>query len=385
MLYIKPYSIIVALASFAFDADAFSPAMRSRDHSIIAPFFVRSNHAMDSNIRSSYVSALQASNVGYDDLQPGDIVAWSTGSLPVEALVALLSGDEYSHAAVVSDIAPKVFEQVGSIPVRKYDFTQDESRLGRLTTVTRFEGIDVDAVLSVAQADVDNKIHYSWDNLGYLAALLFLKDPSIVLTAPDTVTKALKLYFTALLQSPRPTSESTFCSEFVFKCFYEADIELKIENPSIIRATSRSSILNLVMDECNSIPDEEFEVVFKPMDRSDRIQTVSDVDAETALNEAAGDILKILKGENKMKAASAVDADGGIDVELIDSEFIQTVIDFVLAVEGVNLDDSLSYKEKVKTALSNIDKKTLVTPGELTRIANENAVKLGSFVLPKKE
>jgi len=305
-------------------------------------------------------------------LKPGDILVWETGSTKLEELVALLSGDDYSHAAIVSG-NNKVFEQVQA-SAQEIDFMiDDETRFNRRITVTRLEGIDVNAVLDAAREDVNAAVPYSFSGLGALAVLLFLNDPLIIKGSSKSVIDALKEFIgavTLLGGFGIEKGESTFCSQFVYKCFDEADTTLEIRSPVLSRThTEGKTLLDCCIEDISNkeevdITDEEDPVV-------PSISTSSSTDGDVMIEDSAAILLKALKEEGSETIASATDK--------IDKELLSAVIKYALCTERVNLPESLSKKERVLTALGNMCKKSMVTPGELTRIANKNAVFLGSF------
>mmetsp|Transcript_35031 Transcript_35031/g.39120 ORF Transcript_35031/g.39120 Transcript_35031/m.39120 type:complete len:262 (-) Transcript_35031:51-836(-) len=253
----------------------------------------------------------------------------------------------------------------------------DETRFNRRITVTRLEGVDVNAVLDAARKDVNAAVPYSFSGLGALAVLLLLNDPLIIKGSSEIVIGALKQFIGTVITVGGfgiEKGESSFCSQFVYKCFDAADTTLEIRNPVLSRTyTEGKTLLDCCIEDISNtevdITDEEDPVV-------PSISTSSSTDGDVMIEDSAAILLNALKKGGSETIASATDK--------IDKELLSAVIKYALCHERVNLPESLSKKERVLTALCNCCKKSMVTPGELTRIANKNAVFLGSFEIESK-
>mmetsp|Transcript_38447 Transcript_38447/g.80900 ORF Transcript_38447/g.80900 Transcript_38447/m.80900 type:complete len:362 (-) Transcript_38447:9-1094(-) len=308
-------------------------------------------------------------NFKVEDLKQGDIVSWSTGDSALDKIVARFSKDEISHSAIIYDPPSTCIEQAGG-ECRPHNFFEDPTRSDRTVTVIRFKDIDVNSVISGAEEQLD--VPYSFIGLGYLAVLLILNDPSVLFPPSPKIKLAIIAFMAYVIDRHlrnKETNESTFCSQFVYKAFSDAGIELKIRDPVVLRPDSFSAPQETILESV-------IERVSMTKDLQEPMRARAWV-LPTSIEEAASNLLKAIEGNDPDidYVASAKD-------DTLDEDLMSVVVEFALAVEGNNLPEGISYKEKVSMALRSLAKKDLVTPGELTRIANDNAELLGSFVNP---
>mmetsp|Transcript_4651 Transcript_4651/g.5348 ORF Transcript_4651/g.5348 Transcript_4651/m.5348 type:complete len:225 (-) Transcript_4651:46-720(-) len=223
--------------------------------------------------------------------------------------------------------------------------------------------------------------------------MLLLNDPSVLLTATQPTLEGVIAFIKFFIGygGMEQTDESTFCSEFVYKCYKRAGIELEIQDPTFERNASfgSSTILDLVKEGCSeddNLSGEGFEVDSSIVGVGNE-NRISAAKAKIAINNEASKLLKLLKEEKLSKAAAPSEetTTTAVATTRIDKKkLVKAVVGFALTSEKKNLSKIRNYKQKVLTALDRLDKKYFVTPGELTRIKNKNAVKVGSFVISKQ-
>ena len=159
---------------------------------------------------------------GHKSLLKGDILVWSANiGDPFEEAVALMSGDEkMTHAALVSrKDTNEVIEQVpGGATTNQYPWT---------VYVMRREK-SLAPVLDVAEESLEAKDPLSYKNLLTLAILLLLKQPHLLCTQEEAITKAFIGFFQLASGELTENPNSAYCSEFVYNCYEKAGSEYKL-------------------------------------------------------------------------------------------------------------------------------------------------------------
>lgn len=184
------------------------------------------------------------SKLELETLQPGDILLWSTKvESAFERAIALLSGEEITHSAIVSRNIGTVIEQVpGGTRTKQYPW----ERQGRYVYVMRRQGIDLDPVLKIAEASLQSKDPLSYKNLLTLSTLLALKRPNLLMNKNEAIAQGFNEFFQSAAKCyQKETTNSTYCAEFVFDCFEKAGPEYALKLDRALDRETTNPSMNL--------------------------------------------------------------------------------------------------------------------------------------------
>jgi hypothetical protein len=100
------------------------------------------------------------SNIGFKDINPGDIVCFMAGehANAISNLIVLLSGDPYSHAALVCD-TNKIVEATPP-KIQKSKLNNTPRFGGRTITASRLKKIDPQPLFKAADIYFNQDIPY---------------------------------------------------------------------------------------------------------------------------------------------------------------------------------------------------------------------------------
>jgi len=333
--------------------------------------------------------------VGPQDLRPGDILVWSTNKKsPFEKAIALLSGDEATHAAIVSrhDTNVVIEQKPPFATLNRYPW----NRQGRKVTVLRFEttddtGVDLDKVLRNAEESLKAKHSMSYKDLLTLAIQLLLRQPELLSTHSDVVMEGFIAFFKSFNEFADPTAEtvnSTYCSQFVFDCFERAGHNLQIDR---------------ILDKPVSIPIADGPLMDVPLKSAKKAkktttngingtplskpcETALRADKEDKVDERIIDsFLQCIQLARKEYNINPRTSNGD---EIVHPALARAIMDFANQFENPDninnkeVEPMLSVEELTVYAMHRLKEtnKSLVTPGDLLRIRNENVQIVGSFI-----
>lgn len=312
---------------------------------------------------------------GHKSLKAGDILVWSTNTGdPFEEAVALMSGDEMTHAALVSrNDTNKVIEQVpGGTTTNQYPWT----RQGRTVYVMRRENLlDLAPVLDVAEESLEAKDPLSYKNLLTLAILLLLKQPHLLCTEEEAITKAFIGFFQLASGELTENPNSAYCSEFVYDCYEKAGPEYKLDLDRTVDNQDDGAMEKLFKKIMKHIrADSDSGGSDEPQMKQLKTSPLKQIDAAEH-HRGFLEAVKAAKKEHEEKS-KLLKASNVLEEE-IDAKLAAAILDFARA----SLDGTEPVTDPVELAryaLNNLKTKAnLVTPGDLTRI--KNAPKVGTF------
>jgi hypothetical protein len=322
------------------------------------------------------------SNIGFKDINPGDIVCFTAGEHAdaISNLIVLLSGDPYSHAALVCDT--NKFVEATPPKLQKSELNNTTRFGGRTITAGRLKGIDLRPLFEAADIYFNQGIPYGWGDLVMVGFLLLRKNPAAVLD-PRFARAVSAFLMMAVRKSKKARvqskSSAMFCSQFVYQCFLDAGHVLEINKPALpFRAgEEEETLLDLVIDKVSG--DDKLLSQHQPYMGRDGRDSYASEDEEQIIKELY-EALKAVEdpsNEDVLKTASP-------SPDLL----YAAVIDFALAYANDTVDESfmkatlektVSKQELICLALNKVKEAKYVTPGDLTRIANANGIVVGSF------
>lgn len=325
-------------------------------------------------------------NFGHKNLKAGDIVVWSTkiGDAFEEA-VAILSGDEMTHAGLVSrrDISVVIEQVPGGTTTNPYPW----HRQGRTVYVMRLESLkDLGPVLRVAEASLKAKDPLSWKNLLTLAILLLLKQPHLLYTHNKAIRDGFITFFRGAAQDPSTeTPNSAYCSEFVYDRYEKAGSKYKLDLDRVLDKQSDEAVEKLFQKIVKHVQTDSAgsgsEPPKKKLKKSHPSKLKEPEDHHKSLLKA----VKAAKQHRHVRARLRKSS-RRISEEEIDQELAAAILDFARASLKAadpkdQPDKDLSPVELALYALDHLKTKAnLVTPGDLTRIKNDDATMVGTFV-----
>jgi len=310
----------------------------------------------------------------------------------------LLTGDDYSHSALVTRDKETIVEQTP--PKIRHAPIEDYKRFaGRALTVSRLRDVELEPVHKSADVYYDEGQPYGNAELAWVGFLLLLKHPSALLDRRlyNAIYTFLKKAVASKKEADVKNDSKTkpmFCSQFVYQCYDDGGQTLKIRNRALggkrrLAAFApptppETNLVDLVMERV-----ERDELRPQPVGLYANAARSSGPSEEDIVNE----LYEALKGADEEALKRSADDRLQAYDAVVGQDLAQAVVDFAIAYaeaipdgSGTNIrakmTEPASEQERIMEALNKIKNANYVTPGDLTRIANKNAVLVGSFEVP---
>ncbi|AKL96297.1 hypothetical protein CACET_c28520 [Clostridium aceticum] len=176
-------------------------------------------------------------NIKFDDLHHGDVLL-CRGEGWLSDLIVLFDGGIYSHAALYAGKEDNIHYVIHA--TKKGMLKMELALLSSetFTDVFRFnknshklgdEGYPYEPVISIGQHYVDEKTKYAFDHLILLALLGITRKIPLDVTSKKIMRSILDNATAYIFEMLDKGTTPMVCSELVYRCFDEADLEKKYQ------------------------------------------------------------------------------------------------------------------------------------------------------------